>query len=262
MSTVSLFFTPQEVETYSRNMEDPVAYQPLKDAVVLVPCGHSLSKEIAEEIFKKMSVQCPECRQSFFMYVPNFTVRRMEAQAHKIATMIANPLVNPLKQPPTEKPKPLLPFPGNKASFMYMPSPPWRGQDLNRTPLIRIIRCQNGPHESLWSSTASGKQITFNSQTPHSFLKMVTVHYHHNGTLIIAITCRPCHIETFRTFLFQSNMLKASYHFNGCFSASRPCEHHFALRFLEENNTFPSNAFPYLRQLVMGKVRNSNASVH
>lgn len=59
---------------------DPVNYEPMLDAVSLVPCGHTFSEKTAAELMNRRMV-CPLGREDIQGHTPNYIVRNLASKA-------------------------------------------------------------------------------------------------------------------------------------------------------------------------------------
>lgn len=215
-------FTLRNMEDSLRQIQDLFTLNPLRNAVALVPCGDSLSKDTAQHLYghaKEMGVErpgeCIACNRQVFSYVPNKTLRNIELLSRQI--LLESSLFQPNVLTQASKRLPKLPFPGKGAHFdcLY----PW----------------------GLLASEPNGfvqNSITFQSFTPDAFLTKASVYEDRDGCLFASVTCQGTHIQTFRTYLMNLGVMKDCECFRGVFYARLPHELDWLLHFLTQHNTF------------------------
>lgn len=81
------------------NLQCPVLFSPLTDAVLLAPCGHTVSKAAVHILKRDL---CPVCRHKVKAFYPNYAVRTLAVDActdriikkKKCLLLVLNPLKN------------------------------------------------------------------------------------------------------------------------------------------------------------------------
>ena len=216
--------TLRYLEESLRQIQDLFTLNPLKEEVLLLPCGESVSEITAryyygtpEEMRDQPPKACLTCLRLIVTYVPNQTLRELEKLISKVNQnkhLLLRPL---LAHRATKEPFPTLPFPGKKALFDCLYA--W-GQPVNHP---------DGPVCNM---------MTFHSFTEDSFLMKAAVYEDKKGHRFVSITCRDAHIETFRRYLVTLGALENIDCFRGTFYAHLPHERTWALHFLTGHNTF------------------------
>ena len=218
----------QEVESALGSMLEPITMQNIKEAVALIPCGHSLSHSTAlmlfgaaEQGWQTVRGRCSICHYIVINYIPNYSLRHLERCIQRMqisATVITQQILEDVLPP--------LPFPGLGAHFEC--STPW----------------------SFTSGSFSKfcKEMRFNSRTPGSLLQSVSVFGKHDGGIEIAFTWDESHEQVVRDYLASLGFGSSVY--RGLFIAELPHELDWALRFLINNNVFPEQDREFLTRLV------------
>lgn len=142
------------------SLECPVTYKPLFDAVVLIPCGHTISEIAAKNIYRGMTygeveqqAPCPLCRRTAKAYYPNLTVRDFVGSLRKMHIKEALPIVSKKVMADAEIDLHTIPFPGKSANFVLSDGD-WISRDKTGMNLKRYLE--------------------FSSKTSGSFFKKVT----------------------------------------------------------------------------------------
>lgn len=73
-----------DYDNFNKNLECPVYITALQDAIMLIPCGHTISELAAKNIYQgaistplARKVPCPVCRTIVTAYYPNIVMRNL-----------------------------------------------------------------------------------------------------------------------------------------------------------------------------------------
>lgn len=155
-----------EVANIIKTLTCPVDFEPLAEAVTLVPCMHKINETVALNIFDIVennkclkSEKCPVCRTAVIVYYPDHTIRDL------VKSIFTKP-EEILKKCILEKKEIVeIPYPGIKAKFVYN-SGDWNYRSYGYT------LC---------------KKIEFKSVTPHSLFKELRLEESYDGELRITV---------------------------------------------------------------------------
>ncbi len=103
-TTATAWSRSHDGSNFANALECPVLSLPLHDAVLLTPCGHTISEVAAKNIYGVMrsivSVEhrgpCPLCRERVRTYYPNQTVRALVTALGTQHLEDALPLISPI----------------------------------------------------------------------------------------------------------------------------------------------------------------------
>lgn len=112
------------ISNISKSLECPVMATPLADAVMLTPCGHTISELAAKNIHRGMNqdsvekqAPCPLCRRTVTAYYPNLALRSLVSSILGIKLEEALPAICAEVSPDVEVDIDTVPFPGIGARF-------------------------------------------------------------------------------------------------------------------------------------------------
>jgi hypothetical protein len=145
---------PANVANVAVSLVCPVYGTPLTDAVMLTPCGHTVSEVAASRLYHGMrdeavanSVPCPLCRRVVKAFYPNQIVRAIaeETLGHKLPDVL--PAVSAAIQADEAVNIDAIPFPGRGAKFVS--SGDWN-QIVDYPGLVRELRFESHTSSSLF----------------------------------------------------------------------------------------------------------------
>lgn len=232
----------QEVQNLLLSAQDPVTLQIFENPVCLMPCGHSLSKEVAKTMYNmKDNLQiakpgpCPLCKTVVVACIPNHSLRQLiDVLISKVQASAATVLPC-VTQKLAEEVRPVVPFPGKGARF----------------------ECANA-----WHSFSSGgtlcKQMLLRSVTPSSFLGEVIVSGYDNGSIMITIKFRKNEWTNSGQMILEDRIFDKFVSDSGfkpdisssCFYAKTRSELEWVFRVLADHNELPEKEFQLMKRLV------------
>lgn len=110
-----------DLSNCAKSLECPVTFNPLNDAVMLTPCGHTISEIAAKNIYRGMmpggveqQSPCPLCQRRVKAYYPNLIVRDLVGSLRRMHLEETLPVVS---KKVAEIDLHTIPFPGKSANF-------------------------------------------------------------------------------------------------------------------------------------------------
>lgn len=202
----------------SDSLKDAVTTSLLENAVILIPCGHSVNEAWAHRLAK---CTVPNCGAGVTHYVPNTVLRSIVEFVRQAYTsvFIRIPESTPLVP---EDPLPPIPFPGPAARFVYGNGGEW----CVVVPGLQATRC---------------RQMTLYSDNTDALIYAVEVRGYEKGLIALIITCREQYKDVYEKYLAHFGI-----EMDG---PSRSCmarlsrELDWALRFVMDHNRLPEAAF-------------------
>jgi len=228
----------EAVSNFSNALECPVMLTLLKDAVLLTPCGHTISEVAAKNLYgavqtieERETVEkvapCPLCRRNVVAYYPNHAMRSLVAITLGTKVEEVLPVVSASVQAAPEKDLDTIPFPGVAAKFVL----------------------RSGSWEPFESGAALVRQLTFTSATEGSLFEEMGLLGYKDGRIALQITFKENRTAASQYLLDCG--LKLDFIATNCgFYVSRTNDTKLLFRILAKHNEIPKEHFMFIRDLV------------
>lgn len=227
-----------DFNNFAKSLMCPVQLTPLKDAVILTPCGHTISEVAANSMYcgtrdingneivetKKL---CPLCRRTVQAYYPNLIMRSLVESTLGVKLEEPLPAASAIIKADEEKDLDSIPFPGIGAHFV-----------LTRGNWDNLIRQGNVVRE-----------LVFTSQTGNSFFKEMSIQGHEDGHVSIFIEFKREDSASITYLLDCGIALSCSQEMVGCYRSTES-DTKLLFKILAKYNEIPADKLPLIRELV------------
>ncbi len=228
--------TAAQINNFSTLLQCPVLFTPLVDAVVLAPCGHTISASAVDQLYHSVlneqeQVQtpaCPLCRRKITTHSPNMALRDLVSIALSIQLEKELPTISATLKTEEEIDPATIPFPGIPAKFVPK-SGSWDFEDSNR---------------------ATVRTLDFISQTTNSLFNRMSVHGHRNGEVSLRVHFEN-HKEIALEYLKKCGIKICKEHEICSFYISNLSDTKRLFKILMLHNEIPSDKIPLIRDLVI-----------
>lgn len=199
-----------DCNNFNKMLECPVYYTGLKDAVMLTPCGHTISELAAKAMYQgafstplTQQGSCPVCRARVTAYYPNFAMRNL-----------AELLLPALSKSDA------IPAPRKAAKFVLKPGEDW----------------------SHFCEENAPKRLLFKSTDPDATFHTFGVYGDRDGKVFLGVFFS----EKDRGYLSVCGILNAE--FSPYLARSHTLK--LLFRIIETHNEIPADQLPLIRNLV------------
>lgn len=223
------------ISNFSNTLQCPVMITPLADAVMLIPCGHTISEIAANNIYREMRIvngretagnqaPCVICRAQVTAYHPNHAIRSLVGML-----LEGLPLASAQLSADEEKNLDAIPFPGLGAKFVLT--------------------------EGDWNINDSGsylvRSLCFTSHTEGSLFQAMNVLGYRDGSVHISISFRENNRKAGMDYLSACGIDLDYYTRNvSKYYKSELIHNKLLFRILAKHNDIPADKFLLIRDLV------------
>lgn len=214
--------TPKTPVICLEDLKDPATKIFMENAVILAPCGHSLSSSLAHRF-----THCPACTKPIDEYAPNPVLRSIIELVRRVHASFCIQTV--LTKPPAtvavaECSSPSSSFPEGGTRFIYIKEWQTVKPDPKRT---------------------SCREMILRSDHDKAPIVMTHIRGYKNGSLAVSVMCHQYYREAFNKLLKEFNL---SANTQGVCTGRTSQEIIWLLKFLLARNTFPEGAKKILEQ--------------
>lgn len=231
---------PFAVSNFLNSLECPVMFTPLSDAVILVPCGHTISEIAAKQIYGGMSGEggtetvrnpaaCPLGCRKVTAYYPNLIVRSLIGEVSSVKLEEALPLFSAALPGDDKINIDDIPFPGKGAKFVLSANH-WNAHYGTGGDLVR--------------------ELEFKSQTSGSLFTKFSVLGYRDGSFAIFFNfekkCKDAAIDYLSKCGIELKFIEREIcHYKSDLSTTE-----LVFRILAKHNDIPQDQFTLIRELV------------
>lgn len=236
MSTPINPIVAQETKNFSNLLLCPILFTPLKDAVILTPCNHTISEEALRRLYQTaLSHQiegiqqppCPLCRRTITGHAPNLLIRSLVESALRIHLEASLPTISASLASDEEIDPATIPFPGPPAKFV-LKSGEWDFENEED----RTVRT-----------------LSFTSRTDSLFDEL-SIHGYRNGEVSLRIYFQN-HKKIALDYLKNCGIKICPEHEICNFYSSNLSDTKLLFKIVMLHNEIPSDKIPLIRDLVM-----------